>query len=69
MSLRRLRLAAGLTQARLAFLMGVNRRTVMRWEQGLAEPGASEVSKLAWVLRCPEIDVLEAFVGDKQAAS
>jgi transcriptional regulator with XRE-family HTH domain len=36
--LRRLRLERGLSQQALAELLGVDRRTVVRWEMGQSEP-------------------------------
>lgn len=69
MSLRGLREAVGLTQERLAFLVGVSRYTIIRWEQGLAQPSPSTCRKLAWTFRVSESDVMEAVIrGSKQPA-
>ncbi len=68
MSLRQLRIAAGLTQSTLAFLLSVNVATVSSWENGATEPRATQIRKLAWALRVSETDVLEAICGVKQTA-
>lgn len=68
MSLRELRRLSGLTQERLAYLLSVDRRRVIRWEQGTSDIPASFVPKLAWALRCEERDVLEAVIRDRQTA-
>jgi transcriptional regulator with XRE-family HTH domain len=44
---------AGLSQERLADLLGTSRRHVMRWEKG-TKPGNTYVAKLADVLDQPE---------------
>ena len=41
------RLRAGLTQAALAALLGVDAMTVSRWERGLAQPDAATLDALA----------------------
>lgn len=48
--LRRLRLAAGWTQAALAARAGVSRRAVIKWERGEREPSWPAVVALARAL-------------------
>ena len=45
----RARLKAGLTQAEVAVLLGVSKRTLEQWEQGRRKPGgaAKTLSKVA----------------------
>lgn len=46
-SLKRLRTERNLSQPQLAEALGVNRRTIIRWEQGDGEPSARELLQLA----------------------
>jgi transcriptional regulator with XRE-family HTH domain len=46
-NLKGMRNARQLTQGQLAAAVGVNTRTVLRWENGESEPGVSELSALA----------------------
>lgn len=68
MSLRQLRIQAGLTQDRLAFLLDINVATLSSWENGATEPRASQIRKLAWACRVDELEVLEAICGVRQSA-
>lgn len=45
-NLKQLRQGAGITQARLAEMMGVDQRTVSAWEKGVCEPSFETLSKL-----------------------
>jgi transcriptional regulator with XRE-family HTH domain len=47
---KRLRVAAGLTQVRLAEALDTSLRNVQNWEQGHREMGLSQLPKLARVL-------------------
>lgn len=60
--LKILRRKAGLTQKRLAFLLGVTRQTIIRWEQGASQPSTLMVPKLAWALRITSEELLDSFV-------
>ena len=55
--LKAARLAAGLTQAQLAEKVGCQQRDISRWENGLREPVASTLKKLAEAIGC-SMDVL-----------
>jgi transcriptional regulator with XRE-family HTH domain len=46
-NLRKLRTERFLTQAQLAETLGISKRTLIRWEDGQGEPGASELMALA----------------------
>lgn len=56
--LRRLRLGKGLTQADLAFKVGVSAASVARWETGKAAPTLAHVRILAQCLGVKSIDAL-----------
>ncbi len=56
--IKRRRRAAGLTQDRLAELVGVSRQAVAKWEGGLSLPSAENLFKLAKALGC-SVDLLE----------
>jgi transcriptional regulator with XRE-family HTH domain len=45
--LRELRTARGLTQANLAGVLGVNKRTILRWEAGDQDPNLTDLRRLA----------------------
>lgn len=51
--LRQARRSRGLSQERLAHLVGVVSRTVRRWESGDSDPHVADVVRLADVLECP----------------
>ena len=57
-SIRRTRTAKGLIQKELASLVGVNPKTVARWEQG-GHPHARHMSALVRVLGLPQSLVYE----------
>ena len=48
--LKELRKAKGLTQTRLAELLGVHLQTVSKWERGVNEPDISLLGEIASVL-------------------
>lgn len=50
--IKELRLAANLTQAKIAEFMGVTQSTVSQWEAGTAFPSAAKLPRLAEVLGC-----------------
>lgn len=60
--LKILRRKSGLTQKRLAFLLGVTRQTVIRWEQGASQPSSLMVPRLAWALRVTSEELLDTFM-------
>lgn len=51
-NIRRLRVQAGLTQARLAELADVELRTEQKWERGEINPPLTTVARLQGVLGC-----------------
>jgi transcriptional regulator with XRE-family HTH domain len=60
-TLRRLREAAGLSQADLARVAGVPARSIQNWEQGRVQPRLAVLAKLAAALG---VDVAELLVAD-----
>ena len=48
----------GLTQEKLAELVGIHPNTLLKWEYGTREPKASELQKLAKALGITEADLL-----------
>lgn len=52
------RQAAGLSQAKLADLSGVPRRTIQDWEAQKFEPGAYKLYRVAKVLGCNTDDLI-----------
>ena len=58
MYIREMREKEGLTQEALAEAMECHVNTIRRWETGKREPKASELSKLAKILRCSEGELL-----------
>lgn len=67
MTLSDLRAAAGLTQAKLAHRVGVERRTIIRWEAGVAVPRATDMRPLAYALGVTVEDVIDA-ISSRQSA-
>lgn len=51
---------SGISQERLAELLGVSRQTVSRWEQGAFTPSAENLAKLSEVFGAP----VDAFLKD-----
>jgi transcriptional regulator with XRE-family HTH domain len=49
-NIRAARLAATLTQAALADMLGVTQKDISRWETGVREPSATWIKKLAEAL-------------------
>jgi transcriptional regulator with XRE-family HTH domain len=58
-NLERLRKAAGLTQAQLAEMVGVDQATVSRWEQGERSPMIATAFAVANALHCTIDDLLK----------
>ena len=56
--LAEVRNAAGISQAKLAELSGVPRRTIQDWEAQKFEPGVYKLYKVAQVLSCNIEDLL-----------
>jgi transcriptional regulator with XRE-family HTH domain len=59
------RMARGLTQKKLAQLMGVRPSTVCAWEAGLHRPDPERIPKLAEHLRVDALQVAEFFDGSE----
>lgn len=49
-NIRAARTAAGLTQTALADMLGVTQKDISRWENGVREPSATWIKKLAEAL-------------------
>ena len=64
-NLKRLRAAAGFTQASFAERAGVPLRTVQNWEQGHRGPSAQAVLALARALSVPVESLLSELDGHK----
>ena len=62
--LKRARKEAGLTQADLAEKMGVHIKTVMNWEQGIAEPPLGTLMELTELYHC-DLDYLTGRIDQK----
>ena len=62
--LKRARKEAGLTQADLAEKMGVHIKTVMNWEQGIAEPPLGTLMELTELYHC-DLDYLPGRIDQK----
>ena len=62
--LKRARKEAGLTQAQLAEKYGVHIKTVMNWEQGIAEPPLGTLMKLTELYHC-DLDYLTGRLDQK----
>lgn len=45
--LREFRILRGLSQAQLADALGINKRTILRWEAGDQDPNLTDLRKLA----------------------
>ena len=52
MEIRKMRLAAGLTQEELAAKVKVNQTAVSQWERGSALPSSDKLPEIAEALRC-----------------
>ena len=59
-TIRRLRKKVGLTQDALAAEVGVDRKTIARWESGASQPRIGDLSVLARALQCPLEALLDA---------
>lgn len=46
-NLKKLRMARGESQAQLAELLAVNKRTILRWEAGEQDPNLTDLRRLA----------------------
>ena len=57
-SLKALRVNAGLTQTDAAKVLGVSRMTLSRWESGETYPRADNILKLAALYKCEPADFL-----------
>lgn len=60
--IKRLRLRAGMTQEKLAWNLGTNRRTLASWEAGRTEPTLSEARMMAEILKIPLSAIPSCFV-------
>lgn len=59
-SLKEVRVARGISQERLAELVGVSRQTISRWENGAVQPSTDNLVRLSEVFQLP----VEAFLTD-----
>lgn len=57
MTIKELRLSAGLTQKQLAEQLSVERSTVSKWETGEASPRAEVIPQIAKTLHCSVDDL------------
>lgn len=60
MNIKQLRTKRGLTQERLAIVMGIDRSAIAKWETGAAMPRADKLIELAKVLGCTIDDLMKA---------
>lgn len=67
--LREVRNAAGLTQPQAAERVGINPKTVERWEAGKHEPPASELAVYVHKIGGDVAELLRRLVGDDQIFS
>ena len=67
-NLRRLRNERRLTQSELAAAIGINTRTILRWENGEGEPGAAELIALARFFRVSIDQLLSEIASDTAPA-
>ena len=58
MKLKLRRIAMGLSQEKLAALVGVSQGTISLWERGTIRPRKKHMAKLVEVLQCEENDLL-----------
>lgn len=58
-NLKNLRIAAGLSQAQLADMMGVSSKTVSHWENGYSEPSIAQLGQLKQALKTEYEDLLD----------
>ncbi len=58
-NLKNLRIAAGLSQAQLADMMGVSSKTVSYWENGYSEPSIAQLGQLKQALKTEYEDLLD----------
>lgn len=63
MNIKRLREAAGMTQAELANKIGVTQPIVASWETGVKSPRAAKLPKLAQILGCTIDDLFRREAG------
>lgn len=63
MNIKRLREAAGMTQAELADKIGVTQPIVASWETGVKNPRAAKLPKLAQILGCTIDDLFRREAG------
>jgi ribosome-binding protein aMBF1 (putative translation factor) len=63
---RRLRMLAGLSQARLAVLAGTTQTYIARVESGSLDPGTDMLARLASALGCDEVTVFRAVRAQRE---
>lgn len=64
-TLRDLRLKNGLTQNKLAFLLGVHRNHIGKWENGKAEPEQNNIDRMTLIFKTTEDVVIDALNNSK----
>ncbi len=66
--LRELRQKSGITQAELAYLIGVHETTIRRWENGSkGTPSIEDIQKLCEALHVSEADLLNPHAQDNKS--
>lgn len=57
-----LRKEKGFSQVELSKALGVKQQSVSQWERGIAEPRLATIAKIAKLLDCDYMTVVECFV-------
>ena len=57
-NVKRLRQAAGMTQAELASRLGITSPSVTKWEKGMSNPDLPHVFRLAEIFDCPVDEII-----------
>lgn len=66
LSLRQLRLATGLSQAKLGAAAGITQSHIARIESGSCDPGTETVAKLAHAIGVEDVEVFRAIRNQSQ---
>lgn len=57
-NIKKYRLAAELSQAKLGELMGLTNQTISSWEKNRTEPNIVQVEQMALILKCNKSDLI-----------